>query len=133
MARILVVDDEEGIRSFLAEALESEGHQVVQAADGERALRLLAERGFELLITDLKMPGLDGLELMRRVRAEQPELEIVMLTAHGTVETAVEAMKLGAFDYLQKPIDVDVLAEKIKQASAKSRRSRQAETAEPEA
>jgi len=104
MARILVVDDEEGIRSYVAEALESDGHGVVQAADGEQALERLRERNFDLLITDLKMPGMDGLELSKRVRAEQPEVEIVILTAHGTVETAVEAMKLGAFDYLQKPI-----------------------------
>ncbi len=104
MARILVVDDEEGVRSYVAEALEIDGHDVTSASDGEHALERLRERSFDLLITDLKMPGIDGLELMKRVRSEQPDVEIVMLTAHGTVETAVEAMKLGAFDYLQKPI-----------------------------
>jgi two-component system response regulator AtoC len=104
MARILVADDEEGIRSFVAEALEADGHAVAQAADGNEALRLLAEHGFELLLTDLKMPGLDGMALVRKVRVEQPELEVIVLTAHGTVDTAVEAMKLGALDYLQKPV-----------------------------
>jgi len=104
MARILVVDDEEGVRSFIAESLEMDDHSVVQAADGEAALREVRERNFALMITDLKMPGLDGMALMKKVRAEQPDLEVIMLTAHGTVETAVEAMKLGAFDYVQKPV-----------------------------
>ena len=104
MGRILVVDDEEGIRSFVAEALATAGHDVTQAADGREALRRLAERGFDLVLTDLKMPGIDGLEVVRRVRAEQPEVEVIVLTAHGSVDTAVQAMKLGAFDYLQKPV-----------------------------
>jgi len=104
MARILVADDEQGLRAFVAEALEDEGHAVAQAADGAAAAQLLAKESFDLLLTDLKMPRLDGLQLLRQVRAEQPELEVIVLTAYGTVDTAVEAMKLGAFDYLQKPI-----------------------------
>jgi two-component system, NtrC family, response regulator AtoC len=104
MARILVVDDDEGVRTFLAEALETEGHSVVQAADGNQAWEWLQARSFSLLITDLKMPGLDGMALMKRLQAEQPEVEVILLTAHGSVKTAVEAMRFGAFDYLQKPI-----------------------------
>jgi len=104
MARVLVVDDEEGLRSFLAEALEDEGHAVAQAGDGRAAAEKLRVQGFDLMITDLRMPGMDGLELVRLARVEQPEMEIIVLTAHGTIETAVEAMRLGAFDYLQKPI-----------------------------
>jgi two-component system, NtrC family, response regulator AtoC len=104
MPRILVVDDEEGVRSFLAEALEDEGHAVSQAGDGRAAAERLRRQGFDLMITDLRMPGMDGLDLVRLARAEQPEMEVIVLTAHGTVETAVEAMRLGAFDYLQKPI-----------------------------
>ena len=104
MAQVLVVDDEEGVRGFLAEALEDEGHAVAQAEDGRAAAEMLRLRGFDLMITDLRMPGLDGLELVRLARAEQPEMEVIVLTAHGTIETAVEAMRLGAFDYLQKPI-----------------------------
>src|SRR4030095_16826255 len=99
MARILVVDDDEGVRTFLAEALEANGHSVGQAAH-----RLDAE-GCHVMVTDLRMPGMDGMALVRKAAAEQPELEIVILTAHGTVESAIEAMKLGAFDYLQKPIE----------------------------
>jgi two-component system response regulator AtoC len=104
MTRILVVDDEEGIRDFLAETLEDDTHVVVKAEDGAGAAERIRKQGFDLMITDLRMPGLDGMELVRLARAEQPEMEIIVLTAHGSVETAVEAMKLGAFDYLRKPI-----------------------------
>ncbi len=105
MARILVVDDEEGIRSFLAETLELAGHVVMQAGDGEQALRSFAQHGFDLLLTDLNMPRMDGIELLRRVREQQPSTEIIVLTAYGSVGTAVQAMRLGAFDYLQKPLE----------------------------
>jgi two-component system response regulator FlrC len=104
MERVLVVDDEEGIRSFITEVLEGEGLRVVQAPDGEAAARLLERESFHLMLSDLKMPRLDGMALLRRARAEQPEMEVIVLTAHGTVESAVEAMKLGAFDYLAKPL-----------------------------
>jgi two-component system, NtrC family, response regulator AtoC len=104
MARILVADDEAGIREFISDALAMDGHDVAVAADGDQAGRALDERSFDLLFTDLRMPGMDGMTLLRKMRAEQPELQVIVLTAHGTVGTAVEAMKLGAFDYLQKPI-----------------------------
>ncbi len=104
MARILVADDEEGIREFLREALEDEGHVVLTARDGQEALDVARRHGFDVLVTDLTMPALDGMELVRRLRAEQPELEILVLTAHGTVDSAVEAMRLGAFDFVQKPL-----------------------------
>ncbi len=104
MARILVADDEPGIREFITDSLELDEHTVVAAKDGKIAAKLLDERGFDLVLTDLKMPGLDGMALLRKVRAEQPEVEVIVMTAHGTVDNAVEAMKLGAFEYLQKPI-----------------------------
>jgi two-component system, NtrC family, response regulator AtoC len=104
MARILVADDEPGIREFIEDSLALDGHDVVAVADGRAAARRLGEQGFELLITDLNMPEMGGMELLRSVRAEQPEVEVIVLTAHGTVDTAVEAMKLGAFEFLQKPI-----------------------------
>ncbi|MBV8757283.1 MAG: sigma-54-dependent Fis family transcriptional regulator [Deltaproteobacteria bacterium] len=104
MARILVADDEPGLREFIVDALELDEHEVVPAPDGKAAAKLLDERSFELVITDLKMPGLDGLSILRKVRAEQPETEVIVMTAHGTVDNAVEAMKLGAFEYLQKPL-----------------------------
>ena len=104
MARILVADDEEGIREFIADALEMDGHSVVEAIDGDDAAAKLDRQSFALLVTDLKMPGRDGMALLRKVRAEQPDVEVVVLTAHGSIENAVEAMKRGAFEYLQKPI-----------------------------
>jgi two-component system response regulator FlrC len=104
MERVLVVDDEEGIRTFIGEVLEGEGLRVTLAADGNAAVRLLDRESFHLVVTDLRMPGLDGMSLLRKVRAESPETEVVVLTAHGTVAGAVEAMKLGAFDYLDKPL-----------------------------
>jgi two-component system response regulator AtoC len=104
VARVLVVDDEEGIREFVAEALEDDGHVAVRARDGAEAAARLRAQAFDLMITDLRMPEMDGMALVRAARAEQPEMEVIVLTAHGSVETAVEAMKLGAFDYLRKPI-----------------------------
>ncbi len=104
MSRVLVADDEEGIRSFIAEALEMDGHEVAMAATGDEAAALLDRRAFDVVVSDLKMPGRDGMALLAKVRAEQPETQVLILTAHGTVETAVQAIKAGAFDYLQKPI-----------------------------
>ncbi len=105
MASILIVDDEKGIREFLVEALRDDGHQTHDAADGEAALRLLDERAFDVMVTDLRLPGpADGMDLLRKARADAPDMEVILLTAYGTVDTAVEAMKLGAFDYLQKPV-----------------------------
>jgi two-component system response regulator AtoC len=104
MKRVLVVDDEEGVRSFIAEALAGEGLHVVTAQDGQEAAELVERQSFHLVITDLKMPRLDGMALLRKLRAETPETEVIILTAYGTVDTAVEAMKLGALDYLSKPL-----------------------------
>ena len=104
MARILVADDEAGLREFITDSLELDEHTVVAAKDGKEAAKHLDERGFDLVLTDLKMPGMDGMQLLRKVRAEQPEVEVIMMTAHGSVDNAVEAMKLGAFEYLQKPL-----------------------------
>ncbi len=104
MERVLIVDDEESIRTFIGEVLEGEGLRVALAEDGAAAAQLLQKSSFHLMITDLKMPRLDGMALLRKARAEQPEMEVIVLTAYGTVENAVEAMKLGAFDYLSKPL-----------------------------
>jgi two-component system response regulator FlrC len=104
MARVLVVDDEEGIREFIAEVLEDAGHAVTLARDGVEAETLLESRSFDLVISDLKMPRGDGMTVLRKAKSVQSDTEVVMLTAHGSVTGAVEAMKLGAFDYLQKPL-----------------------------
>jgi len=104
MARLLIVDDEAGLRSFLEAALVSEGHHVTLAVDGADALTKLESTGFDLVLTDLKMPKVDGLAVLQHVRAEHPNTQVIVLTAFGTVEAAVEAMKAGAFDFLQKPL-----------------------------
>jgi len=103
--RVLVVDDREGIRSFIAEALDGAGYQVVTAADGAEAMEAAGAGRFHLVITDLKMPRMDGMELLARLRRLDPTLPVIVLTAHGTIDNAVEAMKLGAFDYLTKPLE----------------------------
>jgi DNA-binding NtrC family response regulator len=100
----LVADDEEDVRTFLAEALERSGHEVIQVADGAAAVRAAREEPFDIVLTDLRMPESDGMTVVRTVRTEQPDVEVIVLTAFGDVATAVEAMKLGAFDYLEKPV-----------------------------
>jgi two-component system response regulator AtoC len=104
MADVLVVDDEPGIRRFLAEVVTDAGHAATTAADGIEAVQLLKARAFDLLITDLKMPNLDGMALLRYAREHAPDTEVLVLTAHATVDDAVEAMRLGAFDFLTKPL-----------------------------
>jgi nitrogen regulation protein NR(I) len=105
--QVLIVDDEPNLRKILAAQLSRDGYDVLLAEDGEQGLALLREHHIDLVVTDLKMPKVDGMTLLREALAEQPELPIVMITAHGTVDTAVEALKLGAFDYLTKPFDKD--------------------------
>lgn len=104
MARILVADDEADLRALLSEILVGEGHQVTVARDGQVALDHARKSVFDLLITDLRMPRVHGSEVVRQLRAEQPDLGIIVLTAHGRVGLAVEAMKLGCFDFLEKPL-----------------------------
>ncbi|MDA8016206.1 MAG: sigma-54 dependent transcriptional regulator [Thermoanaerobaculia bacterium] len=104
MARILVVEQDKSERNFFAETLEGVGHDVRAAPDGDTALEATRAEGFDLLLTDLVIPGTSGLELLRALRSEQPETEVVVLTAHGSVELAVEAMRAGAFDFIKKPL-----------------------------
>ncbi len=106
-SRILVVDDEESIREFLDIMLRKEGYDVTCAEDGQKAIDLLAKKSFDLVISDLQMPNVTGIELLRSVRDHYPDLLFMMITAFGTTETAVEAMKLGAYDYITKPFKID--------------------------
>jgi DNA-binding NtrC family response regulator len=113
---ILIVDDEKNTREGLKWSLEDAGYRCMTAEDGERALRLLDEEDFDLVITDLKMPGIDGMELLRRIKRDDPAVEVIMLTAHGTIETAVAAMEQGAAHYQTKPVDLKELRVKVDQA-----------------
>jgi DNA-binding NtrC family response regulator len=108
MARILVVDDQEMMRDSLAANLARDGHEVVATGDGAHAVARLEGPGrFDLLITDLKMPRMTGIELLAEAKRVRPDMPVVLMTAFATVQTAVEAMKLGAYDYIQKPFDGD--------------------------
>ncbi len=124
MATILVVDDEQGIRSFLREALRTEGHDIDEAADGSEALQKMARRAYQVVLTDLKMPGMGGTALLERIREDHPEVEVIVLTAYGTVESAVHAMKLGAFDYIQKPVSSPSEVRLLVQRAAERYRAR---------
>jgi len=114
--RLLVVDDEKNIREGLAEYLEEEGYEVACAKDGEEAWKLFSGGDIDLVITDLRMPGIGGEELMRRILAQAPGFPVIMLTGHGSVETAVNSMRDGAWDFLTKPVDMDHLSLIIKRA-----------------
>ena len=109
MARVLVVDDERRMRRVLQILLEQMGVESVAAENGGEALELFAAEKFDLVLTDLKMPGMSGVELLERVRGLDPDVPVIVLTAHGTVQTAVAAMKQGAFDYILKPFDVQAI------------------------
>lgn len=100
---ILVVDDEKNIRMTVSLALDSLGLPVHAAVNGEEALQKLAEEKYQLLLLDLKLPGIDGMEVLHEVRDKWPHIKVIIITAHGTIDTAVDAMKLGASDFIQKP------------------------------
>ncbi len=116
MALILVVDDEPGVREMLRIALARDGHRVVTAASGEEALERLQGEGCDLLVTDLAMPGMDGVELLRRVQEAAPEVPSIVITAYGSKETAIEAMRHGAVNYLEKPFDVEEMRLHVRRA-----------------
>src|SRR5262249_1128511 len=112
-----IVDDEPNIRAGLAKALAGEADEVATAADATEALALFRRDHYSLVITDLKMPGLfSGLELLEQIKHERPETLLLVITAHGSIETAVEAMRLGAHDYINKPVDLNLLRLQIRNA-----------------
>jgi two-component system, NtrC family, response regulator PilR len=117
--RILVVDDELSMREFISILLEREGYDVLTAADAATALSRLAASDIDLVISDVQMPGLSGLELLSRIKKDAPETAVLMITAFSTAEQAVEAMKLGAYDYLAKPFKVDEIKILVRNALEK--------------
>ena len=113
---ILTIDDEENIRNGLADNFELEGYDVKQAASGEEGLKLIAEGGIDLVITDLRMDGISGSEVVKKVTSEHPGIPIIVLTGHGSIDDATAALKAGAFDFLTKPLDLDHLNKIVKNA-----------------
>ncbi len=102
-ARILVVDDDPSLRRVLEYNLARKGFRVTSAMNAEEALERFQREPFEVVITDILMPGINGIDLLNKIKAGSPETAVIVITAHGTIQTAIEAMKLGAFDYLTKP------------------------------
>lgn len=129
--RVLLVDDEEEFVETLAERLEVRGLDVATALSGAEALERIQEREIDLVILDVQMPGLDGVEALRQIKQRKPLIEVIMLTGHGTVQTAIDGMKLGAFDFLLKPTETEELVEKIRRAySRKAEQDRRIQEAE---
>ena len=114
--RVLLVDDEREFVEVLAERLETRDFEVSTAASGDEALDRLRDKKVDVVVLDVLMPGKDGLETLKEIKQLMPLVEVIMLTGHGTVETAVEGMKVGAFDYLMKPTETKALVEKIVKA-----------------
>jgi DNA-binding NtrC family response regulator len=116
--RVLLVDDEVDFIEALSARMEARGLVVETASNGEEAVQKVRDRRFDAIVLDLAMPGMDGIETLRALRELQPEVQVILLTGHATLQKGVEAMKLGAMDFLEKPVDINVLMEKIKQAKS---------------
>ncbi|QTX32465.1 response regulator [Aminithiophilus ramosus] len=113
---ILIVDDERNIRLVLGHALREAGYSVDAALSGEEALAMAAAKSYRLILLDLKLPGMDGLTVLHRLTERRPETKVLVITAHGSIESAVEALRTGAVDYLQKPFSPSELRERVRRA-----------------
>jgi len=118
---ILLVDDDERLRRAAGKVLANEGYQVTAAASGTEALAQFKQTDLALVISDLRLPDLDGISLLKKARELVPEAEVVMITGHGSIENAVEAMRLGAYDFIQKPLDSAALLKTVAKALEKQR------------
>ena len=116
MANLLIVDDELGMRQFLTHLLQREGHTVRLAENGAEALAQLREQAPDLIISDIRMPDMNGVDLLRAAKEMLPDVEVIMMTAFANVDTAREAFLLGAYDFVQKPFDNDLLKETVTRA-----------------
>ncbi len=116
--RVLFVDDEEELVSAVVERLDLRGFHAEGATSGSEALELIASRTFDAVVADVKMPGLGGLELARDLRVRRPEVKVILLSGHGSSEDVEEGLRLGVVEYLQKPIDIEVLVEVLERAAA---------------
>jgi len=119
MSKILLIDDEEANVRVLSMSLRSDGHQVVTALSGEEGLNIFKQEDPELVLTDIKMPGMDGIEVLQKIKELQPEAEVIIITGHGDIDNAIEALKFGASDFINKPIRDEVLSVAIQRAQEK--------------
>ena len=115
-SHIMLVDDEEDFVEMLSLRLKESGENVMAAYSGIQCLEPLEKSVIDVVILDIKMPGMDGIQTLQEIKKRHPLVEVIMLTGHGTIETAIEGMNLGAFDFLLKPTDYDDLSEKVKKA-----------------
>jgi DNA-binding response OmpR family regulator len=115
--RVLLVDDEEEFVSALSERLGLRGIEVDSALNGEEALARLVEKEYEVVILDVMMPGLGGLDVLRQIKSTHPNTQVILLTGHGSTKEGIEGMRLGAFDYLIKPVDIEEMLAKMKEAA----------------
>jgi DNA-binding NtrC family response regulator len=118
-ANVLVVDDEEQFLKVFSQRLEGRGLKVDTATSGEDAVNRVKSKEFDAIVLDLVMPGMSGIETLKRIKSENPDLQIIILTGHGTIEKGVEAMKLGAVDFIEKPADMSKILERIAEAKRK--------------
>ena len=120
MSNILIIDDEKAIRKTLSEILSYEGYKIDEAGDGEEGFRKFREKEYDVILCDIKMPKMDGIEFLEKAKEANPDLPIIMISGHGTIETAVEAVKKGAYDYISKPPDLNRLLITIRNAMDKT-------------
>jgi len=120
MADILIIDDEKAIRKTLSEILSFEGYEIDEASDGEEGLRKFRERNYDVVLCDIKMPKIDGIEFLQKAGESNPDIPVIMISGHGNIDTAVEAVKTGAYDYISKPPDLNRLLITIRNAMDKS-------------
>ncbi len=117
--KVLLVDDEKDFVEALGERMDARGMNVSTTTSGEDAIKKVEKESFDAIVLDLQMPGMDGLEVLAAIKKIKPEMQIILLTGHATVEKGIEAMKLGAMDLIEKPADLETISEKIKKAQAK--------------
>lgn len=117
--KVLLVDDEKEFLDSLAERMETRGMDVSKATSAIDALKKTEGESYDAIVLDLMMPGMDGLEMLKVLKKKRPEVQVILLTGHATVDKGIEAMKLGALDFLEKPADLSTLTKKIKEAQAK--------------
>ncbi len=114
--KVMLVDDEKDFIEILSQRLETRGLKVIAVTSGEEALVMTDDQNFDVAVVDFAMPGINGIETLKQIKEKRPDIEVIMLTGQGTIQSGIEAMKHGAIDYLEKPVDLNILMEKIRLA-----------------